>query len=168
MRRRLVAGVIGSALAALAWPVVAQPSEAHRDVLIDAPAAVAQLAAAGLDLGSVAFTHPAANNAELQQTAGWSAIVRHLTAALAARARADRQLGVGLRHPHRLFDARWLTAQEARLELVAVVNRMDRAPFASEGCGETRLVYRLAYRHGEDASRLPMTSVSVPLAVLMA
>ncbi len=48
-----------------------------------------------------------------------------------------------------------------RVELIAVVNRIDRHPFAPQHCGETRLIYRLAYdaRLGEVSvsSRLPMT-----------
>lgn len=47
-------------------------------------------------------------------------------------------------------------------ELVGVINRLDRRPFQDGACGETRLVYRLAYRADTARSRLPMT-VSVEL-----
>ena len=141
----------------LALPAGAAAPDAHRDVVIDAPAAIQQLERSGLDLGSVAFGHAAMNNAELRQDAAWTGIIRLVTDALTARRKADRQLGVGFRFSHRLFDAGWLTARQARFALIAVVNRMDRAAFAADGCGETRLVYRLAYDRGDDASRLPMT-----------
>lgn len=49
----------------------------------------------------------------------------------------------------RIMDLRWLTAKEARLRLVGVVNRLDRRDFhalrGEGGCGEVRLIYRLAY-----------------------
>jgi hypothetical protein len=76
--------------------------------------------------------------------------------------RADPAAGVDLaKFSHRLFDARWLRSSSARFELVGVVNRLDRAPFHGDSCGETRLIYRLAYeaRKGSaiQSSRLPMT-----------
>ncbi len=141
----------------LTLPAWAQPTDSHRDVVIDAPAAVAYLQQDGLDLGSVAFGAKAASNAELRRSTGWASIVRLIDEALTAQKKVDRKLGVGIRFTHRLFDVRWLTARQARFDLIAAVNRLDRAAFAAEGCGETRLIYRLAYDRGDDASRLPMT-----------
>ncbi len=141
----------------VAMPTAAVQTDAHRDVVIDAPDALVSLRRGALDLGTVAFAQKAEHNAALQRTIGWSSIVHILTDALAAQKKADRKSGVGIRFVHRLFDARWLTSAEARFELIAVANRIDRAPFAQEGCGETRLIYRLAYTHGALASRLPMT-----------
>ena len=132
-------------------------AQVHRDVVIDAPDAIAVLAAHALDLGTIAFAHPARTNAELNDAPGWRAIVADLGAAVRAHQRADKRAGVGMRFSHRLMDTAWLTDPQARLELVAVVNRIDRAPFLTEGCGETRLVYRLAWETAADASRLPMT-----------
>ena len=140
----------------LAMPAAAQ-AESHRDVVIDAPEAVTQLQAAGLDLGSLVFAHPTRSNADLQQRVGWQGLVKVVSVALGQRKKSDRKLGVGIRFAHRLFDARWLTARQAHMNLVAVVNRLDRAPFSAEGCGETRLIYRLGYDVGDDASPLPMT-----------
>ena len=64
------------------------------------------------------------------------------------------------RSSHRLFDVRWLRSKAARFELVGLVNRLDRAGIIG-GCGEIRLVYRLAYttesKGSAIASRLPMT-----------
>jgi hypothetical protein len=73
----------------------------------------------------------------------------------------DRTAGVGMRHAHRQFDARWLDSDQTRFELIAIVNRLDRRVFAPEHCGELRFVYRLAYTAdtptGRVDSRLPMT-----------
>jgi hypothetical protein len=138
----------------LAWPVMAA---SHRDVMVDAPLAVTQLQAAGLDVGTVVFAQPARNNADLQQSPAWRSVVKRVADALQSRKKADRKLGVGIRFSHRLFDVRWLTARQAHWQLIAVANRIDRAPFAAEGCGETRLIYRLGYDVGADASFLPMT-----------
>lgn len=63
----------------------------------------------------------------------------------------------------RVMDMRWLSANAARLRLVAIVNRMDRKDFSDlrgeQGCGEIRLIYRLAYRFKAKgrtmASRMP-------------
>jgi hypothetical protein len=65
------------------------------------------------------------------------------------------------RFSHRLFDERWLTAENARFELVGVSQRLDRMPFTEGACGEVRLLYRLSYVQtiaGESVtSRLPLT-----------
>ena len=45
----------------------------------------------------------------------------------------------------RLFNAGWLRSKHATFDLIAVVNRADRADFAPDTCGETRFVYRLSY-----------------------
>lgn len=65
----------------------------------------------------------------------------------------------------RIMDLRWLSAAEARLRLVGVVNRLDRRDFhavrGEGGCGEVRLIYRLAYAFRKDgkgkvlSSRMP-------------
>lgn len=96
------------------------------------------------------------------------AIERSLKRTLAAnRAEDPERTGVGLRHGHRQFDLAWLSAEDTRFELIAVVNRMDRQVFARElddaadYLGETRLIYRLAYTREQRGvvvdSRLPMT-----------
>jgi hypothetical protein len=55
--------------------------------------------------------------------------VRTIGRDLDGLAAADRHAGVGMRHLHRLFDRRWLTADATRFELVGVVNRLDRHVF---------------------------------------
>jgi len=80
---------------------------------------------------------------------------------LAAIRAADPALGVGMRHAHRLFDARWLRSADFHFELAGVVNRIDRRAFAPDTCGELRLIYRLAYdrevRGQRVHSRVPLT-----------
>jgi len=66
----------------------------------------------------------------------------------------------------RVIDMRWLKSEASRFRLVGVVNRVDRRDFLSlrgvEGCGEVRLIYRLAYSFRKNgrgrvlASRLPV------------
>jgi len=65
----------------------------------------------------------------------------------------------------RVIDMRWLKTDAAAFRLVGVVNRLDRQDFLAlhggKGCGEVRLIYRLAYsfrKNGKGkqlASRLP-------------
>ena len=99
-----------------------------------------------------------ATNQTLTRSPAWRSITEPIAASLTSLQRRDKQAGVGIvRYPHRLFDARWLSSPDAYFELVGVANRMDRRPFQSGACGETRLVYRLAYRTAAMQSRLPMT-----------
>lgn len=63
----------------------------------------------------------------------------------------------------RAFDMRWLKSDATRMRLVGVVNRLDRRDFTDMrgegGCGEVRLIYRLAYsfkyKNRTLASRMP-------------
>jgi hypothetical protein len=94
----------------------------------------------------------------------WQAVVSEIRRELQNVAKSDPAAGVSVaRFSHRLFDERWLTSQDARFELIGVTNRVDRTPFQPKHCGETRLVYRLAYEQtvrGERVrSKLPMTLV---------
>jgi hypothetical protein len=114
-----------------------------------------------LTLAAAAFGQNASTCAELKNVTGFRAIVEAIEEHLAKLQRADARAGTSMADSHRLFDRSWLRSPAAFFELVAVVNRLDRYPFAREHCGETRLIYRLAYRQefGEtsQASRLPMT-----------
>ena len=86
------------------------------------------------------------NNAALMKRPRFKSLVRSLARDLRARKARDPNLGVTMATGRRLFDVRWLRSPHARFELVGIVNRMDRAPFAPKTCGEVRLIYRLAYR----------------------
>jgi len=133
-------------------------------LLITDPGVLAALEARGVTLArwfGIAESGRKDNGA-LAGTVGYQSIASELEREVRAHAARDAQAGVGVhRYSHRLFDARWLASAAAHFELVAVVNRFDRMPFRAPSCGETRLVYRLAYKTkvGEHtvASRLPMT-----------
>ena len=63
----------------------------------------------------------------------------------------------------RVLDMRWLKTDASRMRLVGVVNRLDRKDFleakGQAGCGEVRLIYRLAYKFKKGkrtlSSRMP-------------
>ena len=70
--------------------------------------------------------------------------------------------GVGPAFDRRLFDLRWLRSARVHFELVGLVNRLDfrtsPLPGKPPGCGQTRLIYRLAYRPpARPQTRLPLT-----------
>lgn len=151
-------------LAAL-WPPMAAARPALQ-TLTD-PATLQALEAAGLGFGRWFDAPPDADGlnttAELARQPRWADLRDPLARSVTRIAAADPQAGVGIaRHSHRLFDLRWLASPDAFFELVGVVNRLDRQPFHAGRCGETRLIYRLAYRTEGMRSRLPMT-VSVEL-----
>ncbi|WP_437724807.1 hypothetical protein [Sorangium sp. So ce861] len=145
-------------------------------LLVTERAALAELEAAGLDFGSVLTGAPRAPAAlsALSRTPELASVAGVLAEDLRQVQRADPRSGTSIaRHAHRLFDERWLSAQGARFELIGVVNRMDRRPFHASACGETRLVYRLAYAAkppdgaagaAAATSRLPMTAAFELLA----
>jgi hypothetical protein len=69
---------------------------------------------------------------------------------------AELKQGQSESSPRRLFKPEWLT--RGAFELIGVVNRLDRRRFDEAGCGEVRLVYRLALRNRlRPGTRLPMT-----------
>jgi hypothetical protein len=129
---------------------VADPEAASGEpvLLVTEPDAMAALERKGFAVGDVfgeRGTGPV-DNARLALESRYASTVDVIAADVATIAQRDPRAGVGVhRFSHRLFDVRWLRQKSARFELVAVVNRMDRAPFHPQGCGETRLVYRLAY-----------------------
>ena len=138
----------------------------HADpaLVLDDPPLLQQLERDGFTFAElvVGRDHAGADNESHYRAAPYRSIADSLAADLQALPRTDRRLGTTMRSPHRLFDARWLRSPAARYELVGIVNRLDRAPFFPGTCGETRFVYRLAYRkNGAGAaivySRLPMT-----------
>src|SRR6185436_17238896 len=122
----------------------------------------AELESHGATFGEIAFASKADSTRALAANAAYRSLAARVTADLAAQRTSDPKSGVGMRYAHRLFDARWLESSDTRFELTAVVNRLDRRPFQPARCGETRFVYRLAYRTTRGAhamaSRLPMTA----------
>jgi len=92
-----------------------------------------------------------------------SADVAELRAEIEAGGRPLREFTAA--ETGRVMDMRWLQTNAARFRLVGVVNRLDRRDFhqlsGETGCGEVRLVYRLAYAFRKDgkgkllSSRMP-------------
>jgi hypothetical protein len=106
----------------------------------------------------------AGSNADLARRPRFAALVRAVQAEVDALRKADSLSGVGVSDkPHRLMDLSWLRSEDARFELAGAVNRLDRAPFHPESCGEVRLAYRLAYSRsypaGPISSKLPATII---------
>jgi hypothetical protein len=130
-------------------------------VLVTAPAALQALERGPGQLGTRLLGRPLETTRALAGDPLYRGWIAGLRADLAARQRRDSKSGVGMKFAHRLFDGAWLDSPLTRFELVAVANRLDRRAFHAERCGETRLVYRLAYttsRRGRTiTSRLPMT-----------
>ena len=166
---RLPAVVAGLGIACLAWThnAAAQTARTTESITprIDAPEQLISLERNGMSLAQLVFGAPRSeDNAALSKRPGYRSIVTALQADLAVRKGRDVHLSVTMSRKHRLFDGRWLTSPDARWELIGVINRMDRAPFAADpkfACGEVRLLYRLAYqlnRKGTEVySRLPAT-----------
>lgn len=130
------------------------PAETEDVVLVTDPAAMKEIEAHGGSLGALL-------DGASSPGPRYAAIVASIRADVAAAQAADPQCGASLASSHRLFDVRKLTSSDARFELVAVSNRIDRKHVAPSACGEVRFVYRLAYattRSGVAiASRLPAT-----------
>jgi hypothetical protein len=144
-------------------PAVARAAEPAFEPLlaVSEPATLAALEAGGLDAGTLVFGHKRASSlGELAADSGWATIARVLRADIAEIYAGDARYGVGMRFTHRGFDPAWLTSRAVHLELVAVVNRIDRRVFHPGTCGELRFVYRAAYQAPDKdrfTSRLPFT-----------
>ncbi len=131
-------------------------------MLVTDRAALAWLEAHGMTLGERLGGPATSIAADLVAKTPFKVLADQLGADLKALLAEDKAAGVGMEYAHRIFDVRWLQAKTAQLQLIGVVNRMDRAAFKrNDGCGEVRLVYRLAYdvpvEGGRLASRLPLT-----------
>jgi hypothetical protein len=146
---------------------VAATSAIQPTLLLTDPVVLAALERRGLSLGGLfGSTAEAPSNHELSQLSRFLPLVQELEREAQQAAAADKLAGVDVaRYSHRLFDRRFLRLDKARFVLAGVVNRPDRAAFDAESCGETRLIYRLAYAlDAERASKLPMT-LGIELAV---
>jgi len=132
-----------------------------------------QLEASGYGLAAVFGAGKAESLAELSRdSAAFRLIASHvgedvnaLRAEMLANGRRLYEVTDG--NVGRIIDLRWLRSPIARFQLAAVVNRLDRQDFGAlsgeAGCGEVRLIYRLAYAFDDAklkrrlASRLPFT-----------
>ncbi|HEX2734597.1 MAG TPA: hypothetical protein VHM70_23495 [Polyangiaceae bacterium] len=148
----------------------AAPSPLQPTLLITDPSVLRELEQQGLGIGALFGVEQGREALSSLATLARSPMLRPLfdsvRGAVSAAESGDPLAGVSVqRFSHRLFDVRFLSDPDAELQLVAVVNRMDRAAIEPNGCGELRLIYRLGYRHGSDwRSRLPLT-VGVELQV---
>src|SRR5262245_7895120 len=159
----MIVGAVGTLLAmigAMAAPPTS--STAAPTLLSTGPLALAALEKNGLGVGATGFkTAGAVSNADLAKDSAYLDVVYTLSADLDELYKLDKAWGPGMRFTHRGFDKRWLTSKDARWELAAVVNRVDRKVFDAATCGEVRFIYRLAYttetKSGPFSSRIPAT-----------
>lgn len=122
-----------------------------------------QLEARGFSLGSLLSDKESGllSNDQIIKLPAFLPVYQSLQAEMAAYRARNSDAGVGMAFGKRLFDMTFLNSPSARFVLVGLVNRMDQAYKDPASCGETRFIYRLAYRvtdRGLDvSSRLPMT-----------
>jgi hypothetical protein len=126
-------------------------------VLIEHPETLRLLEKNGFDIGTRLTGAPLADNRDFGASGEGSAIVAAVNADVAEAKAGDKAIGVGMAFSHRAFDVRWLGSSEARFELIGIANRVDRRHVTPDACGEIHVVYRLAYKNAQAASRLPMT-----------
>jgi hypothetical protein len=161
----ILIGAVASLLAAL-------PASAGEPVLfVEKPELLAKLEEKGFDFGSLFGVAGDDDLQTLYETApAYRAIVNTISADLEELhdeiEDGGRPLAVFTKkETGRVMDLRWLSAREARLRLVGIVNRLDRRDFhdlrGEQGCGEVRLIFRLAYAFKKDgkgkvlSSRMP-------------
>jgi hypothetical protein len=137
----------------------------EQGVAITEPSVLRGLEQNGLSITNMLRTEksekPIESNLELSRTKSFQAVIQTIGNELQLYQKENQGSGVGMKYGKRLFDVSYLYNPSSRFVLVGVINRMDRAYKSPESCGETRLIYRLAYnvtQHNENiSSRLPMT-----------
>ncbi len=143
-------------------------ADTHPSLLVTNPRVLLSLETDRFSFGDVLgvrssdATRPMDYSDESADILGRSPIYADLVASLredlAALEGVTPQAGIGPSYKHRLFDMRWLASDRTHFELVGVVNRLDFRSLVPPGCGETRLIYRLAYRPASrPQTRLPLT-----------
>jgi hypothetical protein len=151
---------VASAPVQSAPPATAPPAPSEHALLVTDPAVLAELERDTAAFWKVFGADASASTAQLSRESHFRALASLVRGDVARKEQGDRQAGVGVKPAHRLFDPGWLSSPKLRFELVGVVNRLDRWSFEPQHCGETRLVYRLAYtttvRGRTVSSRLPM------------
>jgi len=143
-------------------------ADPHPSLLVTNPRLVASLELSGFSLGDVLGVRNRAESryedyseesaAVLVESAIYWELVEFLKNDLMEVDVATPKAGVGVRFAHRIFDVEWLTSRRVHFELVGVANRIDFRLLVPPGCGQTRLVYRLAYQpRNRPETRLPLT-----------
>lgn len=161
-----------------ALQIAAAPGRAEEPVLyVDDPAVLAALDEKGFGFAGLFGVEGDGNLASLSAaSSAYRGIVDILSADLDELRAQINDGGRSLdefttAETGRIMDLRWLSAAEARMRLVGVVNRLDRRDFhalrGEGGCGEVRLIYRLAYAFRKDgkgkvlSSRMPFNLSAV-------
>jgi len=129
-------------------------TDEHAELLVEDPKVLQELERRGLSFGALLGVNGTTAK-DMLASQRYRHIVETITRDLAEFRAADPESGVGFDFLHRQFDPKWLASPQARYELIAVVNRTDRMPI--NGCGDVRLLYRLAYTAKQSEGRLPMT-----------
>lgn len=156
---------LAAVAALIAAPVAhADDENLERGLAITRTETLKALEKSGFALGDLltrTATAGVIDNHELSRLAVFRPVLEGLKADYAKFKARHPKSGVGLAFGERLFDLNYLENDKARFVLVGVVNRMDNGYKEQNRCGETRLIYRLAYNvqdHGAPvSSRLPMT-----------
>jgi hypothetical protein len=159
-------------LVLLSWLGVAQAWAAEKPVLfVEQPIVLGALEDRGYDFpGLFAVTGRSDLASLYEKSPAYAALVDLISADL-VELRGEVKAGGRLlseftaAETGRVMDMRWLKSSAARFRLVGVVNRLDRRDFhdlrGEAGCGEMRLIYRLAYSFRKDgqtkilSSRMP-------------
>lgn len=139
-------------------PIEASKPAPHPALAATDPAVLAALEARGLSLGARLGAKSSRTSDLHAGSAAYrdvAAVLRRDLAELSARANVGEGIDFG-NHP---FRAAWLDMPRTRFELTGVLARLDRRTGEpARGCGELRLVYRLAADPASRApTRLPMT-----------
>ncbi|HEY1550994.1 MAG TPA: hypothetical protein VGG28_24365 [Kofleriaceae bacterium] len=145
-------------------------ADVHPSLLVTNPRVLMGLELAGWSFGDVLGARDPSSPrrrdyaeesaAVLARSPAYSDVVAALRGDLAALAAKSPIAGIGQAYMYRLFDLDWLASPRAHFELVGVVDRFDFRTAAVPGCGQTRLIYRLAYQPAlasRPVTRLPMT-----------
>ncbi len=143
-------------------------ADVHPSLLITNPRVLMALELGGWSLGDVLGARDTSSPRRtdyseesafvLSRSPAYVDLVTALRGDLEALSAKSPRVGVGQAYMYRLFDIGWLASQRAHYELVGVVNRFDFRTAARPGCGQTRLIYRLAYQPARrPQTRLPMT-----------
>ena len=163
--KRVAAGLL--ALASCLGLLPAQAAE--KPVLfVEQPLVLYELEDAGYDFGDLFGASGTRDLERLYREApAYKAIVDTIAADL-GQLREEIKSGGRTLHEFtgaetgRVMDMRWLSSPGARMRLVGVINRLDRRDFhdlrGEAGCGEMRLIFRLAYAFHKDGKGKTLSS----------
>lgn len=122
-------------------PNVAEPSRPRAIVVVSDPAVVDQLRAP-LDFSRLLVGTEHASTRALWRHRRYSSIIE-----------SEHGVGYYRKDNGPTFPRWWMRNSRTFFELVGVANRLDRKDVRPGTCGETRLLYRLAYRAPDDTMR---------------